>query len=308
MLFLFFLIIIILSIVYYTKYINKENYQNINSDIGNTLSDYYYQIIISILNKTNFNYNYVERYNWEIINNKNEFINAFPPYIPFNENIYNEFISNKINIKDLDNVWATGMWLTLNKNMEIIHRIMKPIIHNIFNETFTKLKLNKTVLNPIIHFRCADTPFEKQNYYYFQRYSYFQKALENLETKIGIISDVTILSCSSHLSNEQNKNSCNKYSNAIKDALDNYNVHIECNSNVDDFVTMFYAPAVISTISSFSFMSGYFGNGIFIQPTQMEFDVELCENCDNTYKGYNIKHSQVNNYHDFDEIYKLLNK
>ena len=69
---------------------------------------------------------------------------------------------------------------------------------------------------------------------------------------------------------------------------------------------MFYAPAVISTISSFSFMSGYFGNGIYIQPSMMQNDNESCLDCNNPYKGYNIPHNKVSEYHNVDEVYKLL--
>ena len=160
--------------------------------------------------------------------------------------------------------------------------------------------------NPIIHFRCADTPFIKSGWYHIQKYSFFNDALNEIEKQIGKINNITILSCTDHLSNEENKQACNKYVELIKINLSKYNPEVKCNTNVDDFVSMFYAPAVISTTSSFSFMSGYFGNGIFIEPKLMDVNEEKCIDCVNPYKGYNIPHDKVEDYHNVDEVYKLL--
>ncbi len=52
-------------------------------------------------------------------------------------------------------------------------------------------------------------------------------------------------------------------------------------------------------------MSGYFGNGIYIEPNTMFGDNE-CSDCETEYKGYNIPHDKVNDYHNIDEVYKLL--
>jgi hypothetical protein len=51
---------------------------------------------------------------------------------------------------------------------------MKPLINKILDETFQKCGLKKDVYNPIIHFRCADTPFIKGNGYHLQYYSFFK--------------------------------------------------------------------------------------------------------------------------------------
>jgi hypothetical protein len=302
--YLFLAIILIITIYYLLQ--NKEQYENIKVDIGNVLSDYYYQMIISTLNQKDFNFTYKLQYDNQYSENKNEFIDSFPKYIPFNSKIYDDLTSNGITIKTLDGLWHSSAWFTPNKGMEQLHVLMKPYIHKIFDDTFVKLKLKKEVLYPIIHFRCSDTPFNKSDHYHFQKYSFFVNALENLQTQIGIITDITLLSCTKHISSEDDQKSCNRYSVSIKNILKNYNVHIECNSNVDDFVSMFYAPAVISTTSSFSFMSGFFGHGIFIQPNQM-IGTGSCADCDNIYKNYNIPHDQVKDYHNFDEVYQLLN-
>jgi hypothetical protein len=288
-------IVLILLLLYIYNSSIHENYENVKSDIGNVLSSYYYKLVLSILKKENFNYS-----------NDAEFIKEFPKYIKWNEEIYNELIKNNISIDDVISISDVSFWHIQHNILQKIHTIMKPTIHKIFDDTFKKLNLNKEIKFPIIHFRCADTPFIKHESYYFQKYSYFNNSLKELQDKIGKFTDVTILACFSHVSSDEDKQSCNTYVNKLKEHLNKYNVHIDCNSNVDDFVSMFYAPAVISTISSFSFMAGFFGKGIYIQPNMMLSDVEVCLDCDNPYKGYNIPHNKVNDYHNVDEVYKLL--
>jgi hypothetical protein len=288
-------LIILILLIIYTSYISYESYENAPIDIGNVLSIYYYNLVSSILKKEDFNYS-----------NEAIFIKDFPKFIKFNETIYNEFINNNITIDDIVNIENSAFWNTQTYKLQKIHYIMKPTINKIFDDTFKSLNLKKEIKYPIIHFRCADTPFIKHKHYYFQKYRYFDESIKEIENKIGKITDITILACFDHLSNNENKSACNIYSTKLKEHLNNYNIHIECNSNVDDFVSMFYAPAVISTISSFSFMSGFFGNGIYIQPNTMINNNEECSECDNKYKGYNIPHNKVNDYHNIDEVYKLL--
>ena len=278
-----------------------ENYENININLGNVLSDYYYKYVFSILTKKDFNYS-----NNNIFAKKHNFMSKFPKIIKWNKLLYNTFTENNISISDIINIESESFWFIDNYNIQQIHNIMKPIMNKIFDDTFTHLNLKKEIKYPIIHFRCADTPYILHPQYYFQRYKYFDKAIKELENKIGKIKDITLLTCVDHLSKNKDKNACKIYSIIIKEYLNNYNVHIKCNTNVDDFVSMFYAPAVISTISSFSFMAGFFGNGIYIQPNMMTDDNEVCLDCDNTYKGYNIPHNKVNDYHNVDEVYKLL--
>jgi hypothetical protein len=303
------LILLFIIIIFINLYNNKENYENINIDIGNQLSDYYFKIVLSILEKKDFEFNttgtwYNDNYT---DNNIHSFIKEFPQNIPFNENIYNQFVENNITVQLLkEQAFSVGFWASRTKEIELIHKIMKPTINKIFNETFIKLNLKKDINYPIIHFRCADTPFNKRNWYHFQNYEYFNNALQDIEKQIGKINNIIIFSCTDHLSNEENKQACNKYAELLKINLSKYNPEIKCNTNVDDFVSMFYAPAVISTISSFSFMSGFFGNGIFIQPKIMDSGEEICTECDNPYKGYNLPHNKVEDYHNVDEVYKLL--
>ena len=181
MLILYTLIIIscVVILLFFNTFYHKENYENINIDIGNTLSDYYYKLVLSIIEKKDFDYSDNKHYyNSQKIDNNNTFIKEFPQHIPFDINIYNELINNNITISTLHNSFDVGFWATYTKEQETIHKIMKPTINRIFNETFIKLNLKKEINHPIIHFRCADIPFNKHNMYYFQKYEYFNKALQ----------------------------------------------------------------------------------------------------------------------------------
>ena len=295
------IILILVFILFFLKKKSKENYENIKIDIGNTLSDYYYKYFISILKKENFEYISENVFNQNTeIKKTNNFIDSFPKRINFNEEIFNKLKTRNINYEKYKDHMSVGFWISDSREKQIIHSIMKPYMNKIFDETYSKMNLNKNQEYPIIHFRCADTPFVKHTHYYFQKYDYFKNILKKYDYK-----KIIILSCTSHLSNEKNIESCNKYAEHLKAQLNIYNPEIKCGTNVDDFVSMFYAPLVISTQSSFSFMSGYFGNGIYVEPNSMYMNKE-CSDCETEYKNYNIPHNMVDDYHNIDEVYKLL--
>lgn len=300
------IIFVFIYLVYKNFNVNKkckscENYENISVDIGNNLSHYYYKYFISILKKEDFNYINESLFgNNKESKNKNHFIDSFPKKIEFDPEIYELLKKNNIEYEKYKDVMSVGFWTTESKEKEKIHFIMKPFMNKIFDETYRKLKLNKTNPYPIIHFRCADTPFIKSGFYYLQKYEYFKRILSQYS-----YNNVTILSCTEHLSSEQNKKTCQGYVNLLKNELKDFNPVIKCGTNVDDFVSMFYAPLVISTQSSFSFMSGYFGNAIYIEPNTMINNKE-CSDCESQYKGYNVPHSEVEDYHNIEEVYLLL--
>jgi hypothetical protein len=234
------------------------------------------------------------------------FLNKLPTQLFYKdyENIHNKLIDANANIvfenyKEKDPS-GFGFWETNSKEKDTIHSIMKPVMHNILYNALNESNITQYKDDYIIHFRCADTPFIKHPGYHFQKYKYFKKCLEPYNN----INEILILSCNDHLSNENDKESCNIYVNKLKDFISsiNYKAKTECNSNVVDFAKMFFAKLVISTGSSFSFMAGYFGNGDFIQP---EIN-NTCNGCNNMYIGYNIDHSEVDDYHNIDDVYKLL--
>ena len=108
-----------------------------------------------------------------------------------------------------------------------------------------------------------------------------------------------------HKSNNNNMNACQKYlNNLIKYLTDlGYNCKQQSKSNFEDFSDLFNAPYVISTGGSFSFMSGFFGNGQFISTEHCEENYNCCKNCDKIFlKEYNIHHKIIKSYYDIDDV------
>jgi hypothetical protein len=278
-----------------------ESFENIHENIGNYLSNYYYQLFICILQRQDFVF--------ESPSNAT-FLNKLPQKIPFIQNIqiYDALTKHNITYDAYRNYESTAFWEFRNRRSEFIHNTMKPLMHHIIKNALIESGLHSGMnTNTVIHFRCADTPFEKNFHYHFQRYQYFKDALEKIENENKTI---VFLYNNTHLSNESQQNTCNIYVEKLTEYLESigYKVNIQSKTNVEDFATMFFAPAVISTSSSFSFMSGFFGNGQYIQPTFFNGDyVEQCTDCsDFILKGYNISHREVEDYHDIDTVYKLL--
>jgi len=295
---LLFIIILFLLVTVFNLY-SYENYDNRFEkvgNIGNQLCEYYCDYVKAILQKKDFT-----------SQSENEFIKLFPKTLPFNQEIYNKLKEKNIQYETYKDFPSDSFWYNRTNERVIIHDIMKPYMHQIFNKAFIDHNLQKKVDDPIIHFRCADTPFIRNNDYTFQKYSYFKKALNELKEKIHF-DKVVILSCSTHLSSKENQESCKQYSILLKNELKDYNVEIECGGIVDDFIKMFYAPAVVSTISSFSFMAGFFGKGVFIVPAAVNFDKEELDEITSEYKGFHIQHDKVKDYHNIDEVYKLLSE
>lgn len=307
-----YLSIFILIIFFYTinkiLFINKinENFENIDLNIGNYLVVYFYLISKSFLQGKDFYYKH-----------KNyKFVNDLPSYIPLNKTIQNQLINNNFTLEELiieeKRIILVGMWTILNKRREQLWLIMKPLINEILDNAFKKNNLKKEINYPVIHFRCSDTPFNRNGYYFFQKYRFFKDSLDDIKKKTNINSKkVKLLSCNFHKSNDKNSKTCNLYANSLKDYLENigYNIDIQCDSNIDDLATIFYAPAIISTSSSFSFIGGFFSNGIFISEGHYNCDkkTERCNDCGEwLMKDYSIDHIDVEDYYDTTNVIELL--
>jgi hypothetical protein len=186
--------------------------------------------------------------------------------------------------------------------------ILKPTMQKIMEDAFIASDMVKTVEQPIIHFRCADTPFIRNDAYHFQKYAFFKDALDDLDSEDR---SVILMNCSSHLSGNKEKEACATYADSIMDYLKEvgYTPTRVCGDNLDDFATLFYAPAVISTASSFSFMSGFFGKGQFISTShEPDGSTQACEDCKEFRYGYNLYHSEVPDYFDIEAVKAKLRR
>jgi hypothetical protein len=307
-LFLIFLLLlfITLSIKYnIIEHFNDNIHLNLPIDLGNQLCVYFFNIGYSFLKNEPFIYNdHSEIY----------FMKDLPRHIDIDENIRNQLLENNFTIDELnkENELTThlGTWFILHERREIYWNILKPLVHKILDETFIKCNLKKNINEIVIHYRCSDVPFIRHFQYHFIRYSFYTKALESV--KDLNINDIKLISCTSHHSGGEYSEKCSIYADSLSNYISTfrYNIKKECNTMLDDFATMFYAPVVICGPSSFSFMSAFFGDGKYISDTHYDANVNKnCNTCKNTWlnnKEYIIKHHEIADYFNIDNVIKIL--
>lgn len=281
------LIILGLSIPYW-----EEN----NGDIGNYLSVYCIHIASAFLQKRDFKFTYIDK----------PFLKHLPLYIKFNQDIYDKLKEEDFTYIKFNLFFKQAYWHVLNNRREKFWLIMKPLMNQIIDDTLKKSGLYKKVQYPVIHFRCSDIPFIRHSQYKLQKYTFYKDSLDEIKKQSGInYNTVILLTSTVHRSNIKNKEACEIYLQSLKNYIESigYNVIIQSKSKEEDFATLFYAPVVISPGSSFSFMSGFFNNGIFIS----EGHESMCTNCGKwLVSGYSIDHNKVNNYYDTSNVITLL--
>lgn len=283
------LIVLGLSIPYW-----REN----NGDIGNYLSVYCVYIASAFLQKRDFKFTYIDK----------PFLQHLPLYIKFNQDIYDKLRKEGFTYIELNLSLKESLWQVKNNRIEKFWLIMKPLMKEIIDNALKKSGLYKKVQYPVIHFRCSDIPFIRHNQYKLQKYTFYRDSLEEIKRKSGVNYDTIILLTNNvHRSNINNKEACDIYLNGIKNYIESigYKVIIQSKSKEEDFATLFYAPAVISPGSSFSFISGFFNDGIFIS----EGHHSLCTKCGKwLVSGYGIDHKKIKNYYDTSNVLSILNE
>jgi hypothetical protein len=286
--------------------INEGLNDNQPKQLGNCVTLYFFYLVKSIINKKDFNFLEVDGFQ----SANKDFMKHFPKYLPYKyDDIHDQFIKAGITKEYLNGLLDVSMWEILDAKTEKIWIIIKPLVQSILDDVFQKSDLVKTVNYPVIHFRCADVPFGRHFAYHFQKYAFYKDALEDISSKLHKFDKVTISYCNNHDSFDEDKTDCDIYVQSLHDYLLSigYNSIIKCQSSLDDFATLYYAPAVISGGSSFSFMSGFFGKGIFISAGHQNEGGTTTENVGEwLYKGYNVMHSEIPDYHDTESVIKKL--
>ena len=309
-LFLFLIIPFFWNIDSFNNNDDDTQFFNTNSSygLGNYLCCYFYSMGQAFLNGKHFQTN--------IDSNSDIFIKYLPDKVIFDKSVQDAFISagitNESLQQELNNIngHCDSAWEVTTKERETFWTIMKPTINRILKESFEKGKLQKQVDAPVIHYRCSDIPFGRLEYYHFQKYEFFKEALGTIKQKTGQkYEKVYICYCNTHLSSTENQKSCDKYFKSLTEYLENlgYEVIAKCQSVDEDFAMMFYAPGLISTSSSFSFMAGFFSDGVFISSMYDERKNRKCDDCGDWYKKeYTLKHADVADYHDTDTVISML--
>jgi len=288
--------------------LENKSYKNVELNLGNHFSEYFYKLALCILRKKNWDnnpgqYDIIQNLTHKILYQNDEI------YGNLIKEVDDNFIKYNITLQYLESIAESrALWFILDNNNILFWTSMKPLVKKILNDMFTKSHLNIPVDCPVIHFRCADTPFIKQRQYHLVKYEYYKKALELINLKSGKnYNKVILLSCHTHEAPILNQEKCMDYNNSLKSYLNSigYEVDKQCDSNINDFAKLFYAPAVVSNVSSYSFMTGFFGKGIFVSS---EFNEEnntekACTICDGwMIKNYQIKHKLINDYYDTNDV------
>jgi hypothetical protein len=283
-----------------------------NYQLGNYLSCYFYNMGLAFLHGKDFK--------TTTDKNRNIFTYYFPKYVKLDSGVHSQFasvgITDDLLNKELNDIdgHCVSAWNVLTKEREQFWEIMKPTVHKIIDEALEKAGLKKTVDSPVLHFRCSDVPFQRLEYYHFQKYTYIKNALEQIAKKNNQkYENIYICYCNTHTANpdehENKQTACDRYSKEIVKYLQEsgYNPILKCDTINEDFATMFYAPALIATSGSFSFFAGYFSNSVFISTMYDEKKSRECTDCGEWLQnGYTLKHSEVLDYYDTDTVIKLL--
>jgi hypothetical protein len=304
-------IIILLFVILVNLYVIKkiEFFENISIDIGNFICMYFYSVSLEFIEGKDF---------FQEIPGQ-DFLKHLPAFLPLDNALQKELLANGFTKKELEEEMnyntIGGTWLVNNNRRGLFWKIMKPFVHKILDDAFYQSRLKDGAIKNTqgticIHFRCSDIPFMRYNQYHLQKYSYFEKCLEEI-SYLGY-KKIKLVSCNLHRSSNENVKACEKYIDSLVDYLSSlgYVVDIQCKTNVEDFATLFYAPVCISTGGSYSFMSGYFGNGVFIAEghyiNDENFPESQCTECHWLKHGHCLRHSEVEDYYDTDRVISLL--
>ena len=293
------LFIILIASFLYVYFINvDEGIGTTRVVVGNYLSDYYYQYVCSILEQKDFKHTCAFEEN-----SVYSFLRYLPENIIFNKYIYDAFSKNGItmeHLKENPDFSNVPFW-KINQEAQItLANIMKPQMNKIIDTALKSEGLYKKVNVPVIHFRCADTPFIRSPDYKFQKYKFFTEILRKYE-----YSEIILLSYTKHNTDNNEQDACAKYADSLKTHLEEngYKATVKSESEGEDFATLFYSPLIISTSSSFSTMAGLFSNGDYYQTSiQATANARIFMYPDT----YNLKHEDVPDYYDVPNVIKLL--
>jgi len=297
-------ILIILWIVLSQAKKKKEDKDKNVSNIGNYMSCYFFHLGNAILEEKDFTYpSFRSDFMLEYLPRKISYQSSKEM-----QEASRCFKQARIKPGSIQSICdGCEVWHTNHDDREYFWRCMKPIANTLLSNAFIKAGLVISTTSPVIHFRCADIPFIRHTAYHLPRLQFFSDVLKEYFPSPS--SPVILLACHDHSTSSDKQKACMVFSKEIVRYLKEhgYQVEIRCKTTVEDFALLFYAPLVISTVSSFSFCSGYMGNGIFVSPNhQLEDDPSTCNVCPWSWKGYRIDHNTVSDYMDTDAVIKHM--
>lgn len=248
------------------------------------------------------------------VNDSNEMTKLLPTKVALNKEAHEKLSK----LKPIES--NIGLWICHNNDVGNMWNIMKPIAQPIIDNIIKEINKSQPPTHPIIHFRCSDVPFIRSIHYRLSKHSFYSDCIKELKTAGVNCDTVQIMYSNKHLSNEKNGKSCDIFIENIKQHLlkNGVNqVNVSSKTEIEDFIDMYNAPAVISIGSSFSFIAGFLGKGIFLSSGHADniysedkkiirTEESSCTNdvCKWLKPGYSISHDKIKDYYDADEVIK----
>lgn len=191
------------------------------------------------------------------------------------------------------------------------------VINNYIKQN--KIIEDNNIQNTIcIHFRCSDGPFNRADKYELVTLKFYKEAINYALTK-NKFNKIIFLSCNSHRGSinhinynsinkvKKNENFCNTYLDKYINGLKKFNIPIEfkCGNISQDFYYLKNSGCSIITAGTFALYGAYASNNLLI----MSENLKNNNFRDNIYiiKNKIIKHSQVEDYYDINEMNKHNN-
>lgn len=245
---------IVLFIVIYAFVIYYLNFATFTTNIkvlnytppmGNIMASFFYATNTSLVDVAQINF-YIDQINKMPDSELKNFYQKLPWQSKFSMDLINDYIS-----KDED-AWSSLDSNGANKKhyLEFWQKV-RPIMQDFYAQHLPSV----TSVNPVVHFRCSDSPMNRNIQYHLTKAATIAWMVGEIK-KRGF-STVTFLNCNTH--NKIDDNSCARYADYYIKLFSQHGVraNVECGSVMHDFSLMYNSPLLISlNASSFSFMAG----------------------------------------------------
>jgi len=229
-------------------------------------------------------------------------------------------------LKHLPPIYYYGS--TASKQWQVfpaLYVAMRPVIQELVQKSLVDMGTFGTQqmdANVVIHFRCSDIPFDHT--YKFLTYEWYKRALRSLQAQGVPTGQINIIHCSAPTARLLRQTAaCAKYAKLLAAVIDSVpgvqKTWVSCGKVDEDFATMARAPALISSISSMSFMAGIASYGNVVVPdvrqtTNHDMQGVSIDNmpcggvhfsCASTI-GMVLNHEDVLDYYDIDSVHNAL--
>lgn len=213
--------------------------------LGNIMASFFYATNTNLVDVGQVNF-YIEQINKMHDSELKIFYQKLPWQSKFSVNLINNYIS-----KDED------AWSSLDSNgankphyLEFWQKV-RPIMQNFYAQHLPPV----ATTNPVVHFRCSDSPMNRNIQYHLTKTATVAWMAEQIK-KRGY-SNITFLSCNTH--HKLDNNSCARYADYYIKLFNQHGIqtNVACDSVLYDFSLMYNSPLLVSlNTSSFSFMAG----------------------------------------------------